>query len=147
MNKLGIAVENFWNNSFIVVTLLYIWITDKVVISLYFFWREEPSESFLQQHSSSIVRWLEERTSRHEVSTVCSPGACTLYLSKFLLHNFTIFFSSGGFSGCNSSCYFPKPSYKINKLKHDIFLYYRNLSAFPSLPTCWQEEEQARRTV
>ena len=39
MNKLGITVENFWNNSFIVVTLLYIWITDKVVISLYFFFK------------------------------------------------------------------------------------------------------------
>lgn len=28
--------------------------------------KEEPNESFVQQHSSSIVRWLEERTARHE---------------------------------------------------------------------------------
>ncbi|XP_020615974.1 zinc finger ZZ-type and EF-hand domain-containing protein 1-like isoform X2 [Orbicella faveolata] len=28
--------------------------------------KEEPNESFMQQHSSSIVRWLEERRARHE---------------------------------------------------------------------------------
>ncbi|XP_068674922.1 zinc finger ZZ-type and EF-hand domain-containing protein 1-like [Montipora foliosa] len=28
--------------------------------------KEEPTESFIQQHSSSIIRWLEERSSRHE---------------------------------------------------------------------------------
>lgn len=28
--------------------------------------KEEPSETFMQQHSSSIIRWLEERNSRHE---------------------------------------------------------------------------------
>ncbi|XP_027043421.1 zinc finger ZZ-type and EF-hand domain-containing protein 1-like isoform X1 [Pocillopora damicornis] len=28
--------------------------------------KEEPNESFMQQHSGSIIRWLEERNSRHE---------------------------------------------------------------------------------
>ncbi|XP_015753719.1 PREDICTED: uncharacterized protein LOC107333418 [Acropora digitifera] len=32
--------------------------------------KEEPSETFMQQHSSSIIRWLEERNSRHEVIIV-----------------------------------------------------------------------------
>ncbi|XP_022784113.1 zinc finger ZZ-type and EF-hand domain-containing protein 1-like [Stylophora pistillata] len=29
--------------------------------------KEEPNESFMQQHSGSIIRWLEERKSRHEL--------------------------------------------------------------------------------
>ena len=37
---------------------------------LWFLCREEPNESFMQQHSGSIVRWLEERRSRHEVWTI-----------------------------------------------------------------------------
>ena len=37
---------------------------------LRFLCREEPNESFMQQHSSSVVRWLEERRARNEVWTM-----------------------------------------------------------------------------
>jgi hypothetical protein len=35
---------------------------------VYFMFREEPSASILQQHHGQLLRWVEERRSRHEVN-------------------------------------------------------------------------------